>query len=116
MNPDDGCKKVPFHVGSTTCPGETHSQYTGQSPPSAVKQKRWEIYTTLHHLSLTKKPTIRDTTTGFLACVQTSPISFVARKGNRRRLHAGNWFPREMASERQAQKFHTDNASLSGSG
>ena len=34
----------------------------------------------------------------FLACVQTSPISFVARgkgtcnKGNRRRLHAGNTF------------------------
>ena len=25
----------------------------------------------------------------YVACVQTSPISFVARKGNRRRLHAG---------------------------
>ena len=30
--------------------------------------------------------------TGNVACVQTSPISFVAHgnKGNRRRLHAGN--------------------------
>ena len=31
----------------------------------------------------------------FLACVQTSPISFVARdKGNKRRLHAGKFIPR----------------------
>ena len=32
-----------------------------------------------------------------LACVQTSPISFVARgKGNRRRLHAGKRKPRVL--------------------
>ena len=69
-------KKVPFHVGSTTCPGETHSQYTGQSPPSAVKQKRWEIYPTLHHLSLTKKPAIRETATGF-------PVKWLLRNEHR---------------------------------
>ena len=33
----------------------------------------------------------RPVTSRVIACVQTSPISFVARgKGNRRRLHAGN--------------------------
>ena len=31
-------------------------------------------------------------------------------------LRRQHWFPREMMSEKQAQKFHTDDASLARSG
>ena len=41
---------------------------------------------------------------GLIACVQTSPISFVAR-GNRRRLHAGNRFNKQNNNFAVASHF-----------
>ena len=50
---------------------------------------------------VSKFPSILSKTVAFLvACVKTSPISFVAHKGNRRRLHAGNFFGRLLADEK----------------
>ena len=41
-----------------------------------------------------------------VACVQTSPISFVATKGNRRRLHAGK-FPCSLGAKNEERESKT---------
>ena len=81
--------------------------------------------TFLGNVSLRKQPTFRDATTGFLDFLKVVRLVFwsgvVGPARSRFALKSSTceqvyWFPREMTSEKQEQKFHTDDASLPRSG